>query len=150
MPSQKDITTQIEGEVLKNIYLAMSSVSLDIFEFYGYVSAGGCMDYKDPYIWAQAFPNIPYPGENKDYYAFGINISASDLGNLNYGIVGKQFGFKDKLLLWQAGSAQLRDHKNYSFSKSELYSLFSAYYGDQPDDYKMIKIGYDLFSYFGG
>ena len=103
------------------------------------------MDYKDPYRWAQAFPDIPYPGENKDYVVFGINISASDLGNLNYGIVGKEFGFPEEILLWQAGAAQLRDHKNYSFIKSEVYSLLKEYYGDQSDDYYMIKKGFNLY-----
>ena len=103
------------------------------------------MDYKDPYIWAQAFPDIPYPGENKDYIVFGIEMSASDIGNFNYGAFGKSFGFKLGVLLWQAGAAQLRDHEDYGFLDSEFTSLRSKYFGDEEDDYNMIKRGFNMF-----
>lgn len=102
------------------------------------------MDYKDLKRWVDAFPELPYPGETKFYSAFGIPVSASDLGNLNYGAVGKAIGFQEGLLLQQAGAAQLQDHKGMGFLKAQWESLLEPYYGDQWDDQEMIKNGFAI------
>jgi hypothetical protein len=79
---------------------------------------------------------------------FGIDISSSDLGNLNYALVGKALGIPEWLLLQQAGAAQLRDHKGYGFIQSQIESLFDRSYGDEEQDQDMIKSGFGVYKSF--
>jgi RHS repeat-associated protein len=123
-----------------------------LLSFYFNVKAGGPMDYKKPEIWKAALQNVPYPGNNgerQEYTAFGVTISASDLGNLNYGMVGKAYGFSETLLLQQAGAAHLRDHEGKGFISSQIISKFvlgkGNQYGDEKDDFIMINQGFDKF-----
>lgn len=123
--------------------------------FYVNVKAGGPMDYKNKDIWRSSLPRLAYPsreGEDKIYMLNGKYRSASDIGNINYGAVGASLGIPLEVLLWQAGAAQLRDHDHLGFLRSQFDSWSMKYFGDQEDDYKNIKLGYDLYKsgYFGG
>ena len=93
-------------------------------------------------------PGLPYPEEDQVYQVFGIDISSSDLGNLNYAMIGKALGIPETLLLQQAGAASLRDHKGQGFIESQLKSLSKKepWYGDQEDDQLMIKNGFKVFN----
>ena len=109
------------------------------------------MDYKNQMIWQKALPGLPYPEEDQAYQVFGIDISSSDLGNLNYAMIGKALGIPETLLLQQAGAASLRDHKGYGFLKSQTDSLVDRDYGDEEQDQDMIKNGLDVYkSFFRG
>lgn len=79
---------------------------------------------------------------------FGIDISSSDLGNLNYALVGKALGIPETLLLQQAGAAQLRDHGEWDIVSSQFESIRQKNndYGDQTDDQDMIKSGFELYN----
>ena len=57
------------------------------------------------------------------YDVFGYKVSSSDLGNLNYALVGKVLGIPETLMLQQAGAAQLRDHKNMDMIGSQRESM---------------------------
>ena len=126
--------------------------------FYLNVKQDGPMDYKNQARWESALPNLEYPGddgEEKKYLFNGEMISASDLGNINYGAFGAALGIPLDILLWQAGAAQLRDHWGYGMFESQIGSLkkgWADFFGDQADDYKNIKRGYYLYhlGYFGG
>lgn len=106
------------------------------------------MDYKNPIIWSKALPGLPYPEEDKVYNVYGINISSSDLGNLNYAMVGKALGIPETLLLQQAGAAQLRDHKDQGFFESQYNSMQDDDYGDQEQDQEMITKGFNAYNLF--
>ena len=116
--------------------------------FYLNVKKNAAMDYKNPVVWDKYLPGLPYPEEDQVYHVFGQDISSSDLGNLNYALVGKALGIPEALLLQQAGAANLRDHEHYKFIASQIESLSEAGYGDQPDDQKMISNGFDLYNQF--
>ncbi len=116
--------------------------------FYNQVSKGSPMDYKNKDRWKEALPNLDYPGDNgeeKKYRFYGKDISASDLGNINYGAVGAAMGIPLSVLLWQAGAAQLHDHEGYGVLGSEVVSIFADNYGDQIDDGDNIILGYILY-----
>ena len=101
---------------------------------------------------------MKYPaddGESQDNTIFGIDISASDLGNVNYGVVGAALDIPDNMLFWQAGAAQLRDHNGYGLLDSmvEAWEIGAGEeYGDQQDDFANIKQGIELYKdgYFRG
>ena len=82
------------------------------------------------------------------YHVFGYDISSSDLGNLNYALVGKALGIPETLLLQQAGAAQLRDHEKMKFFKSQRESFRLDDYGDAHDDQEMIRNGFDIYHMF--
>ncbi|MDD4311031.1 MAG: polymorphic toxin type 44 domain-containing protein [Eubacteriales bacterium] len=77
---------------------------------------------------------------------FGYKVSSSDLGNLNYALVGKALGIPETLLLQQAGAAQLRDHDKQGFFESQYNSLRDRNYGDEEQDQDMIMIGFDVYN----
>lgn len=117
------------------------------------------MDYKNKDRWRSSLPRLAYPdnnGEEYTYMFYGEKRSASDIGNINYGAVGAALGIPLDILLWQAGAAQLRDHDHFDFFRSEYDSLIkigkAKWYGDQPDDFINIELGYNLYKsgYFGG
>lgn len=150
---------QIEALIMKNVEEAKRIAFLSgankfiseptlLWSFYQNIKKDAPMDYKNPIIWSKALPGLPYPEEDKVYNVYGINISSSDLGNLNYAMVGKALGIPETLLLQQAGAAQLRDHEEWDFIGSELESIRQkdAGYGDQDQDQGMIKMGFDIYS----
>ena len=154
-------TQQIEALILKNIEEAkrLAALSGQVVSklppvaalmqwFYNNVKKNAPMDYKNQIIWQKVLPGLPYPEEDQIYNVFGIDISSSDLGNLNYAMVGKALGIPETLLLQQAGAAQLRDHGEWDFIGSELESIRQkdAGYGDQDQDQGMIKMGFDIYS----
>jgi len=105
------------------------------------------MDYKNPAIWYKTFPDLPYPKEDKVYNVFGYKISSSDLGNLNYAMVGKALGIPELLLLQQAGAAQLQDHEDYIPIEAQIASLlkWNRGFGDESDDQAMITNGFNAY-----
>lgn len=154
-------TNQIEELIMKNVEEArriaglsgvdgagIAGTSAALAWFMKNVPATKPMDYKNPVIWSKALPGLPYPEEDQVYHAFGIDISSSDLGNLNYALVGKALGIPEWLLLQQAGAAQLRDHKHYSFIESQYESMKQKNrdYGDEKDDQKMITDGFNIYN----
>ncbi|MCE5187711.1 MAG: polymorphic toxin type 44 domain-containing protein [Eubacteriales bacterium] len=123
----------------------LAAGSAQLLWFYNNVKADAPMDYKNPIIWKKALSGLPYPEEDKVYHVFGYDISSSDLGNLNYALVGKALGIPEKLLLQQAGAAQLRDHEKMKFFKSQRESFRLDDYGDTYDDQEMIGNGFDVY-----
>lgn len=105
------------------------------------------MDYKNPAVWYKTFPDLPYPKEDQVYDVFGYKVSSSDLGNLNYALIGKVLGIPEELLLQQAGAAQLRDHKHYGMIKSQIESMKEKDrgFGDEFDDQAMIEKGFEVY-----
>jgi len=153
-------TNQIEELIMKNVEEAKRIAALyDIDKsgpfpksglyawFYQNVKKGSPMDYKDQKIWRNALPGLPYPEEDKAYHVFGINISSSDLGNLNYALIGKALGIPEFTLLQQAGAAELRDHgkRNFFGSQFESFKERDRGFGDQSDDQKKITEGFDIY-----
>ena len=148
---------QIEELIMKNIEEAkkvafasgankFTSMPALLLSFYLNTKKTAPMDYKNPMIWSKALPGLPYPEEDQIYSVFGIDISSSDLGNLNYALVGKALGIPESLLLQQAGAAQLRDHGDQGFFESQYKSLQDDDYGDEAQDQRMIKMGFDVYS----
>ena len=157
---EAEASKQIEAQIMKNIEEAKKRANLD----YVYGNAPGAyttqakwfldnvninkpMDYKNPAIWYKTFPDLPYPKEDKVYDVFGIKVSSSDLGNLNYALVGKALGIPESLLLQQAGAAQLKKDENYETFKAQIESARrrDRGFGDQTDDQDMIKNGFGIF-----
>jgi hypothetical protein len=153
-------TEQIETLLTRNIAEAkrratlseidgsgLAAESANMIWFYQNVKEGSPMDYKNQIIWNKTLPGLPYPEEDQVYNVYGIDISSSDLGNLNSALVGKALGIPETLLLQQAGAAQLRDHDKKIFIESQIESLKknSSGYGDQTDDQNMIKNGFNVF-----
>lgn len=149
---------QIEALIMKNVEEAKRIAFLSgankfiseptlLWSFYQNIKKDAPMDYKNPIIWSKALPGLPYPEEDKVYNVYGINISSSDLGNLNYAMVGKALGIPETLLLQQAGAAELRDHWDYNFIKSQQESINERdrRYGDQGDDQGMIINGFSVY-----
>ncbi|MEA4914322.1 MAG: polymorphic toxin type 44 domain-containing protein [Christensenella sp.] len=155
---QDAATKQIEEMLMKNVAEAKKVAFLSgankfipeptlLWSFYLNVKKNAVMDYKNQINWNKSLPGLPYPEEDQVYHVFGIDISSSDLGNLNYALVGKALGIPETLLLQQAGAAQLRDHGGKDLYHSEIESLNKRDedFGDQPDDQKTIKNGFDIF-----
>ncbi len=154
-------TKQIEALIMKNVEDAKKIAALSgqvvsklpssatlMQWFYNNVKKDAPMDYKNPAIWSKILPGLPYPEEDKVYNVFGYDISSSDLGNLNYSMIGKALGIPEYLLLQQAGAAELRDHGDWNFPRSQIESIREENrdFGDQPDDQIMIKIGFNLYN----
>lgn len=155
---QDAATKQIEEMLMKNVAEAKKVAFLSgankfiseptlLWSFYLNVKKNAVMDYKNQINWNKSLPGLPYPEEDQVYHVFGIDISSSDLGNLNYALVGKALGIPETLLLQQAGAAELRDHGGRDLYHSEIESLNKRDedFGDQPDDQKTIKNGFDIF-----
>jgi len=113
------------------------------------------MDYKNRVSWANAFPGLPFPdndGEDRIYFAFGYEMSASTLGNLNYGVVGKAYGFSELELSWQAGAAHMRHHYPYYDLPTSLYKALKKgsknFYGDSEACNEYILIGFALYDQY--
>ena len=146
----------LNGRSVSNMLLCAEGAKYVVF--YLNVKAGGPMDYKNEECWKSALPRLAFPGENgenKEYMLNGNRISASDLGNINYGAVGAALNIPLNVLLWQAGAAQLRDHEGFGLIRSQVKSIIKGsvnYYGDERDDYEYISMGYNLYldGYFGG
>jgi len=157
---EAEASKQIEAQIMKNIEEAKKLAALS----YVYGNAPGAftkqakwfldnvtknkpMDYKNPAVWYKTFPDLPYPKEDQVYDVFGYKVSSSDLGNLNYALLGKVLGIPEELLLQQAGAAQLRDHLHYGMIKSQIESIKEKNrgYGDEQDDQDMIKKGFDAY-----
>jgi hypothetical protein len=160
-------TKQIEEMLMKNIAAAekiaalsepdgsgLAAESAQMLWFYQHVKQDTPMDYKNPIIWKKSLPGLPFPEEDKVYRVFGYDISSSDLGNLNYALVGKTLGIPETLLLQQAGAAQLRDHPEHPYA-SDLEKFYMTQiesmqkrdqgYGDEADDQAMIRNGFDVY-----
>lgn len=156
-------TKQIEDMLMKNVAKAkkiaalsepdgsgVAAESAQMLWFYQHVKQDAQMDYKNPIIWKKSLPGLPYPEEDKVYRVFGYDISSSDLGNLNYALVGKTLGIPETLLLQQAGAAALRDHDGRDFFHSQIESISNkdGDYGDEHDDQLMIKNGFATYKLF--
>ena len=117
--------------------------------FYQNVKKDSPADYKDQITWQKSLPGLPYPEEDKVYHVFGLNVSSSDLGNLNYALVGKALGIPEFTLLQQAGAAELRDHDKWDFFGSQLqsYLMRDQWFGDQQDDQKTIADGFNIYDF---
>lgn len=148
---------QIEEAIMENVthaknlaafseHTVSNKVALMLW-FYNNVKKDAPMDYKNPIIWEKSFPGLPYPEEDQVYNVFGIDISSSDLGNLNYAMIGKALGISEWLLLQQAGAANYRDHGDYNFIESQIESFNERDrgYGDQIDDQDMITTGFNIY-----
>lgn len=157
---EAEASKQIEAQIMKNIEEAKKRANLDYVYgnapgeyttqakwFLDNVNINKPMDYKNPAIWYKTFPDLPYPKEDKVYDVFGIKVSSSDLGNLNYALVGKALGIPESLLLQQAGAAQLKKDENYETFKAQIESARrrDRGFGDQTDDQDMIKNGFGIF-----
>jgi hypothetical protein len=153
---------QIEELIMKNVEEARRIAALyDIDRsgpfprsglyawFYQNVKKNSPMDYKNQTIWEKSLPGLPYPEEDKVYNVFGVNISSSDLGNLNYAMIGKALGIPEYTLFQQAGAAELRDHNKFGFFGSQLESFNERYrgFGDQRDDQIKIAEGFDIYDF---
>ena len=154
---EAEASKQIEAMILKNIMDAKRVAFLSgankliseptvLLSFYLDVKKNAAMDYKSPAVWYKTLPDLPYPKEDKVYDVFGYKVSSSDLGNLNYALVGKALGLPEELLLQQAGAAQLRDHEDVKFFESQRESKARPNYGDELDDQKMIRNGFDVYN----
>ncbi len=155
----QDATKQIEAQLMKNVANARSIAALSgtvisklpaemtlMQWFYNNVKKGAQMDFKNPTVWFKTFPDLPYPKEDQVYNIFGIEVSSSDLGNLNYALVGKALGIPEALLLQQAGAASLRDHDKQNFFESQYNSLRDDNYGDEAQDQDMINRGFEVYN----
>lgn len=160
---EAEASKQIEALILKNIEEAkklqkvptfndspFSALGTQMLWFLNNVSKNEPMDYKNPAVWYKTFPDLPYPKEDKVYDVFGYKVSSSDLGNLNYGLVGKALGIPEADLLQQAGAAQLRDHENMGMIESQNESMEKKDqgYGDEEDDQEMITNGFKIYDLF--
>lgn len=156
---------QIEDLIMKNVENAKNMAALSasavsklpsymaqMLWFYNNVKQDAPMDYKNPIIWEQSLPGLPYPEEDKVYNVFGIDISSSDLGNLNYAMVGRALGISETDLLQQAGAAQLRKDYKMGIYESEIESSKrrDEGYGDQGDDQDTITNGFNIYNYLTG
>ena len=93
-------------------------------QFYQHVRSRGDWDYK-----------YHLPDWAKDvsgFSAFGLNMTAADLGNLNYGFIGSTLGFSRKTLLVAAGFVALRENGDNDGCE---------YYYDGKDDNFFINLG---------
>ena len=93
-------------------------------QFYQHVRSRGDWDYK-----------YHLPDWAKDvsgFSAFGLNMTAADLGNLNYGFIGSTLGFSRKTLLVAAGFVALRENGDNDGCE---------YYYDGKDDNFFINFG---------
>jgi len=156
---QEAASKQIEEMIIKNIEEAKRMAGLSDVDGAGFAASSALiswfmnnvpknkpMDYKNPNIWEQSLPGLPYPEEDQVYNAFGVDISSSDLGNLNYAMVGKALGIPEWLLLQQAGAASLRDHDKQGFFESQYNSLRDDNYGDEEQDQDMINRGFGVYN----
>ena len=157
---EAEASKQIEELIMKNVEEAKKvafasgankfiSLPTLLLSFYLNTKKNAPMDYKNPIIWNKALPGLPYPEEDQIYNVFGIDISSSDLGNLNYALVGKALGIPESLLLQQAGAAQLKKDENYETFKAQIESVRrrDRGFGDQTDDQDMIKNGFGIFKF---
>jgi Bacterial toxin 44 len=157
---EAEASKQIEAQIMKNIedakallreptfdYLGFQALDNQLNWFKDHVSKNKPMDYKNPAIWYKTFPDLPYPKEDKVYNVFGYKISSSDLGNLNYAMVGKALEIPELLLLQQAGAAQLQDHEDYLPFVAQIASIlqWNRGYGDQLDDQRTITNGFNAY-----
>jgi hypothetical protein len=127
---------------------SLAALTAQLSWFYQNVNVDSPMDYKNPINWSKALPGLPFPEEDKVYHAFGYDISSSDLGNLNYGLVGKALGIDENMLLQQAGAAQMRKDLNLGMISSQIESMKQKNkdYGDEYDDQQMIKNGFTTYN----
>ncbi len=155
-------TKQIEEMLMKNIAAAekiaalsesdgsgLAAESAQMLWFYQHVKQDAPMDYKNPIIWKKSLPGLPFPEEDKVYRVFGYDISSSDLGNLNYALVGRTLGIPETLLLQQAGAAQLEKDLKLDKINSQIESIKQSNkgYGDEEDDQDMITNGFDVYNH---
>ena len=93
-------------------------------QFYQHVRSYGDWDYKY---------NLPdWAKDVSGFSAFGLNMTAADLGNLNYGFIGSTLGFSRKTLLVAAGFVALRENGDNDGC---------GYYYDGKDDNFFINLG---------
>ena len=96
-------------------------------KFYNYVKSRGKWDYKaNPPDWMPS---------DKKFSAFGCNMTAADLGNLNYGMTGMVVGFSRQTLLTAGGFVAVTEDGD---------SNGILYYYDGKDDYFFINLGITL------
>ena len=122
-----DYTEELIELLIGNYHKAQRWSLLPIYaqiQFYNYVKSKGEWDYK-------ANPPDWMPSDGK-FSAFGINMTAADLGNLNYGMTGMVVGFSRRTLLTAAGFVAITEGgDNDGF----------PYYYDGKDDYYFINLG---------
>ena len=126
-----DITDDLMAKMEAN---ASDSAILNPFTFRKKVRNKGDWDYKNQK------GTIYESGKYNNYFFNGEIITGDAPGNINYGYVGKAAWWaSEKLLFKQAGKAQ----KAAGTSLPEWDK--PPYYGDDPNDYNMIKKGIQLY-----
>jgi RHS repeat-associated protein len=131
------------------------------------VKSGGDWDYKSNEKTIYGLANkMANNGEiaQTQFEFEGDKMEAQDIGNHHYGVVGKAYGFifSEKLLLVEAGSAQMNsgtskpEWQNYLTATYEVElpsglivnrttSVMLPPYGDDPRDQRWIKAGFKYF-----
>ncbi|MCK4886133.1 MAG: hypothetical protein KAS96_02030 [Planctomycetes bacterium] len=109
------------------------------------------------YVGILGFSDLVRPGTPMDYKRLGhINGEIThpefeNMGNFNYGFVGKAAGFTERRLLREAGRAA-RDKKTGKFAGEGYPGYFinpfggKAPYGDTLEDQEMIKQGFEYYN----
>lgn len=92
-------------------------------------------DYKRQTQWERDI-NVPYLGVTGEFMYNGEITTAEDFGNIHYGYVGKSMGFTDEILYFGGG---------YAHCGNNIKVLIGPYYCDDPNDYKAIKRGIDMY-----
>ena len=128
--SYPDRTFEMIQLLIQNVETAEKwAWDFGLCEFIDHVNVNGDWDYKlKPPEWM--------PANNKFSFA-GINMTAADLGNLNYGFTGAAMGFTRETLLAAGGFIAI--YKNGDSGGIE-------YYFDAEIDYYYINVGIDAYA----
>ncbi|WAC14694.1 DUF6443 domain-containing protein [Dyadobacter pollutisoli] len=129
---------------------------MGLVEYYNKVKNGAEWDYKNRAN--TIFGLVNRLGDNTKFVFEGNKMEAQDIGNHHYGVLGRAAGFNERLLLEQAGVAQIRggtsmaEWQNYKWitvpgSAVSMPSLVPLPpYGDDPRDQRFIKNGFNYFN----
>ena len=153
------------NKIFKNLLKAnvAQAKGMGAISFYNKVKDHGDWDLKNASKTVYGLANA-YDAQNKTKTEFqfgGTEMTAQDLGNYHFGVVGKATGlFTENFMLQMAGMAQIRsgtsDMKWQRYGPSiqyngELGQSFSMRgpmlwpYGDDPQDQKMIIRGFNYY-----
>jgi RHS repeat-associated protein len=129
---------------------------IGLIEYYDKVKNGAEWDYKNRAN--TIFGLVNRLGDNTRFVFEDNKMEAQDVGNHHYGVVGRAAGFNERLLLEQAGVAQIRggtsrpEWQNYRWTivPGSGVSMPSAVplppYGDDPRDQRFIRSGFNYFN----
>jgi hypothetical protein len=127
------------------------------FDFKEHVQGRGVWDYKNNINTIFGIANRRF--ENRTQFTFfNQTMTAQDIGNHHYGVVGSAAGISEEFLLLQAGSTQiLSNTSSPSWQQWEVEpyttgdgimvpGVLYPPYGDDPNDQLMIKKGVALYN----